>query len=267
MIRIVERRIDQVLDAALLDHESMTEFADVTFEGEWTFLKSLTARGATAKKTAARVVPKARDVFAAAAAAGGAGNPRASVDFEATPSFAAPGSPDPSSSREGGGGGPGRPMSVADFRTPSSWSPSPAAMLATPTSATSASFASSPSSSSAAPLRTPSQDEPASPKSITAFLTSVLAVLQLYDVNPAVTCQAFSQVYYWVGCEVFNRILTRKKYLCRSKAVQIRMNMTILEDWVRDRSVCLLSSLSISLLLLLLALLSLAAGSLTRLLR
>lgn len=73
------------------------------------------------------------------------------------------------------------------------------------------------------------------PRKITTFLSSVLAILQLYEVNPAITCQVFSQVYYWVGCEAFNRILTRKKYLCRSKAIQIRMNLTALEDWVRDR--------------------------------
>jgi hypothetical protein len=51
--------------------------------------------------------------------------------------------------------------------------------------------------------------------------------------------------------EIFNRILTRKKYLCRyvlvsgvlfwcsfakvrSKAVQIGMNLVVLEEWVED---------------------------------
>ncbi|GFZ51039.1 hypothetical protein JCM24511_08797 [Saitozyma sp. JCM 24511] len=56
----------------------------------------------------------------------------------------------------------------------------------------------------------------------------------LYEVNPAIVIQAFSQVFFWISCELFNRILTRKKYLCRSKAVQIRMNVTALDDWVRS---------------------------------
>ncbi|ORY31607.1 hypothetical protein BCR39DRAFT_86241 [Naematelia encephala] len=73
----------------------------------------------------------------------------------------------------------------------------------------------------------------ANPTSITEILSGVLTILQLYEVNPAITVQAFSQIFFWIACELFNRILTRKKYLCRSKAVQIRMNITALDDWVR----------------------------------
>ena len=72
-----------------------------------------------------------------------------------------------------------------------------------------------------------------SPLSITEMLSGVLLVLQLYEVNPAIIVQAFSQIFFWIASELFNRILTRKKYLCRTKAVQIRMNITVLEDWVR----------------------------------
>jgi len=57
-------------------------------------------------------------------------------------------------------------------------------------------------------------------------------VLQLYEVNPAIVVQTFSQILFWIASELFNRILTRKKYLCRTKAVQIRMNIAVLEDWV-----------------------------------
>nr|KIR49115.1 DIL and ankyrin domain-containing protein [Cryptococcus bacillisporus CA1280] len=55
----------------------------------------------------------------------------------------------------------------------------------------------------------------------------------LYEVNPALIVQTFSQIYFWIACELFNRILTRRKYLCRSKALQIRVNLTFLDDWVR----------------------------------
>ncbi|KAL7409133.1 hypothetical protein BDY24DRAFT_445156 [Mrakia frigida] len=257
VIRVVEKRIDSVLDAALLDYQSMEEeFGDVTFEGEWNFLKSLTGRGATtAKKAASRIVPKAKDLFPSTS------SPRGSMDLESPSSslsFAREGFGSLRESGGGGGGGGrssmdfgggggvkassstgsnGRPMSMADFRSPVGWSQQG--------TSSNPLFNSTSSSSSASNGRhhpigvdvsasSNSSSTPVTPRTITSFLTSVLVVLQLYEVNPAITCQAFSQVYYWVGCETFNRILTRKKYLCRSKAVQIRMNMTSLEDWVRD---------------------------------
>lgn len=34
--------------------------------------------------------------------------------------------------------------------------------------------------------------------------------------------------------ETFNRIITRKKYLCRSRAVQINLNLSELEDWIGE---------------------------------
>jgi hypothetical protein len=38
---------------------------------------------------------------------------------------------------------------------------------------------------------------------------------------------------YWTSCEMFNRILQRKKYLCRSRALQIGLNLGVLEEWIR----------------------------------
>ncbi len=42
-----------------------------------------------------------------------------------------------------------------------------------------------------------------------------------------------SLMYTHTG-EVFNRIVTRKKYLCRSRGVQIQLNLLALEDWVTE---------------------------------
>lgn len=71
-----------------------------------------------------------------------------------------------------------------------------------------------------------------SPQSITSLLTSTLYVLQSYDVHPAIIVQALAQFFHYMSCELFNRILTNKKLLCRSKALQIRMNMSQIEDWI-----------------------------------
>lgn len=48
-----------------------------------------------------------------------------------------------------------------------------------------------------------------SPRNITALLSSALFVLQIYQLPPAIIVQAFSQLYYWISCEIFNRILTQ----------------------------------------------------------
>lgn len=70
------------------------------------------------------------------------------------------------------------------------------------------------------------------PQSITSLLSSTLFVLQSYDVHPIIVIQALAQFFHFMSCELFNRILTNKKLLCRSKAMQVRMNFSHLEDWI-----------------------------------
>ena len=74
------------------------------------------------------------------------------------------------------------------------------------------------------------------PRSITSLLSSTLFVLDLYDVHSVITAQIFSQLFYWLGAELFNRIMTKRKYLARTKAMQIRMNVSVLEDWARNNN-------------------------------
>lgn len=71
-----------------------------------------------------------------------------------------------------------------------------------------------------------------SPQSVTSLLSSTLYVLQSYDVHPTIIIQALAQFFHYMSCELFNRILTNKKLLCRSKALQIRMNLSHVEDWI-----------------------------------
>jgi len=72
-----------------------------------------------------------------------------------------------------------------------------------------------------------------SPRNITSLLSSTLFVLDLYDVHSVIATQIISQLFYWIGAELFNRIMTTRKYLARTKAMQIRMNVSALEDWAR----------------------------------
>ncbi|KAG6912037.1 hypothetical protein DXG01_000285 [Tephrocybe rancida] len=80
----------------------------------------------------------------------------------------------------------------------------------------------------------PDSPPPPSPNDLTSFLTALHTLLNLSDINPAMTTQLWSQVMYWTSCEVFNRIITRKKYLCRSRSIQIGMNLAVLEEWIEQ---------------------------------
>ncbi|GAA5957255.1 hypothetical protein JCM3765_000405 [Sporobolomyces pararoseus] len=172
VIRDAERRIDRVLEAAMLEHEPLAGFEDVAFEGEWgtsRFVKKLTGRGRKASN-----------------------NIRSSTSAMSLFSVASGGDGDTSFDSVGSTASPSRIVS-------SSFLP--------PTEAT--------------------------PASITALLSSTLFILQIYQIPPSIIVQAFSQLFYWISCEIFNRLLSQRKYLCRSRAMQIRLNASNLEDWAR----------------------------------
>ncbi len=140
IIRDAERRMDKNLDQAMLDHEPMPGFEDVTFQHEWKIFRSK---------------PKAK---------------------------------------------PLEPLEKR-FRPPS-----------------------------------PKRRAQPSPRNITSLLSSTLFVLDLYDIHSVITAQILSQLIYWLSAEVFNRIMSNRKYLARTKAMQIRMNVSTLEDWARTNN-------------------------------
>ncbi|PHH71376.1 hypothetical protein CDD80_5317 [Ophiocordyceps camponoti-rufipedis] len=139
IVRDAERRLDKVLDAAMLDHETIPGFEDITFQNEWKLFK---------RKTTVREEPPEKR-----------------------------------------------------FRPPS-----------------------------------PKRRAKPAPRNVTSLLSSTLFVLDLYDVHSVITAQIVSQLLYWIGAELFNRIMSNRKYLARTKAMQIRMNISILEDWARTNN-------------------------------
>ena len=187
VVRDMERRIDKVMDAAILDHNPIPGFDDVRFEGEWSFIKTLTGSVKRASQTGhASPTPKGQlsQLFAADSASSSPdGKKRDSVRLPATPT-----------------------STLAELREPSH-DASAADLLAKPM-----------------------------PRTITQLLTSTLHILQLYEVNPSVIVQVLSQVFFWVGCELFNRVISQRKFLCKSKAMQIRLNVSALEDWVKTNA-------------------------------
>ncbi|KAI7866868.1 hypothetical protein BDF14DRAFT_1743380 [Spinellus fusiger] len=83
------------------------------------------------------------------------------------------------------------------------------------------------------PSHLPTDAHPPTPQSVTSLLSSTLSVLQFYEVHPAIIIQGLAQFLHTMSCELFNRILTTKKRLSRSKALQVRMNLSQVEDWIR----------------------------------
>lgn len=139
IVRDAERRLDKVLDPAMLEHEIIPGFEDVTFQNEWRLFK---------KKVTIKEEPLEKR-----------------------------------------------------FRPPS-----------------------------------PKQRAKPAPRNVTSLLSSTLFVLDLYDIHSVITAQIISQLLYWIGAELFNRIMSNRKYLARTKAMQIRMNISILEDWARTNN-------------------------------
>jgi hypothetical protein len=84
--------------------------------------------------------------------------------------------------------------------------------------------------------RQSSQFDHSEPRTITNILTSTLYVLQSYEVHSTVIIQCLAQFFHTLSCELFNRMLTKKKYLSRSKALQVRMNLSVVEDWIRKNN-------------------------------
>jgi len=138
IIRDAERRMDKVLDQAMLEHETIPGFEDVQFQNEWRLFK---------KKKVPELGPEKR------------------------------------------------------FRPPS-----------------------------------PKQRAKPAPRNITSLLSSTLFVLDLYDIHSVIIAQVLSQLFYWLACELFNRIMSNRKYLARTKAMQIRLNVSVLEDWARSNN-------------------------------
>ncbi|KAK9720606.1 hypothetical protein K7432_004042 [Basidiobolus ranarum] len=76
--------------------------------------------------------------------------------------------------------------------------------------------------------------KPATPKTVTSILSSTLIVLQSYEVHPIIIHYALNQIFYYISAEMFNRLMITKEYCCRIKAMQIRMNISTIEDWVHS---------------------------------
>ncbi|KAG7192048.1 uncharacterized protein KQ657_002405 [Scheffersomyces spartinae] len=61
-------------------------------------------------------------------------------------------------------------------------------------------------------------------------------VLKIHQVDNLLRFQTFLQVFYYLNAVIFNKLLSQSKYCTRSKAIQIRLNISALEDWLRSHN-------------------------------
>lgn len=198
ILRCCEKRVQPLLVPALLDHSSLTaEFESIQFESDWSFFRSLTP------KRKPQSISGSSSIFS---------NTAESL------------TPSKSSTINNG--------RITPSRHPS---PSPSAKAFSSLRQTIGSNGHTPLANVFPQAANPNGNNTStgpSPSSVTAVLSSLHALLRLYSINPSIIVQAFSQIYYWIACETFNKMIVQKKYLCRSKAMQIGMNISVMEEWV-----------------------------------
>lgn len=270
IIRIIERRLDPLIDSALLDYvppELQEDWDAVQFEGEWDSWTGLLGRVISPKKkpapakTPSKMGPPSGGISTSSSAGSMAqGGVRSSTNSTRKLSTS---TLQPSSSRTNGMGPPNIPNSKSTpstLKAPSRPSSPPnQGSLSVSNSGAFASIkntlartagAETPSSTAqsisgkSTPGHTPSHSASnllskivkkppgPSPSDVTTLLSALYTFMSLSGINPALIIQTFSQVLYWSSCEMFNRILQRKKYLCRGRALHIALNLGVLEEWV-----------------------------------
>lgn len=209
IVRLVESKLDRLIEPALLERDPMSGAPAVSGpasstpfrsrrvtdddedaavpSGDWSIFRSLAARG---KTTATRAVSAAF----------------ASVSSSAS--------------------SPGRASTSAETSSLESPARTPARRLRAS------------ASTLFGPLKAAITSTARSQPTIPAVLGATLTILRLYDLNPALIIQSFSQILLWLASEVFNRILLdgdgQKRYLSREAAMRVRINLEAIGDWVRS---------------------------------
>lgn len=75
-----------------------------------------------------------------------------------------------------------------------------------------------------------------SPLKYVQVLGALDYVLKLHEVDPLLRLQTYSQVFYYINATIFNRLVANSKFCSRAKAIQIRLNISTLEDWLRSHN-------------------------------
>ncbi|KAF9585863.1 hypothetical protein BGW38_000382 [Lunasporangiospora selenospora] len=165
-----ERRIEKILEPAMLDHDTIQGLEEVKFQSDWAFLW----RGKAGTKSNNSTIKRSNSPLSP--------NPGSTSTFAAASTS--------------GSNGSGASVNAA-----------------------------SGANANANPARTLRRSS--SQQSVPMMNAGT------YDIHPDMTHYVIAQLLYYISSEVFNRMMTNKKMLSRSKALQTRLNLSILEDWIR----------------------------------
>lgn len=72
-----------------------------------------------------------------------------------------------------------------------------------------------------------------SPLKVIQTLGALLYVLELFYISDIIKQQCLGSVLYFIGCNLFNKVISTKKYCSRIKAMEIRLNLSYIQDWLR----------------------------------
>ncbi|CAG0912683.1 unnamed protein product [Notodromas monacha] len=90
-------------------------------------------------------------------------------------------------------------------------------------------------------------DGPIDPQKALDYLTKrldqFLQLMQSYGIDPEIVVGVFIQVYYYIGATSLNCLLMRKNVCHWSKGMQIRYNISVLEQWAREKKLDVLEPL------------------------
>ncbi len=65
-------------------------------------------------------------------------------------------------------------------------------------------------------------------------LTEFLNMLNSHGVDPEIVNQIFKHLYYFIGATTFNNLILRKEMCNWSKGIELRFNICLLEQFIRD---------------------------------
>lgn len=75
-----------------------------------------------------------------------------------------------------------------------------------------------------------------SPLRVIQTLGALLYILELFYINDTIKQQCLSAVLYFIGSHLFNKVVASKKYCSRVKAMEIRLNLSYIQDWLRNNN-------------------------------
>lgn len=75
-----------------------------------------------------------------------------------------------------------------------------------------------------------------SPLKIIQTLGALLYVMELYHINDEIALQCFTHVLFWMSSSIFNRVIANRKYCSRAEGLQIRLNVSYIQDWLRSNN-------------------------------